>query len=183
MTDDRDPTPDKPREIDPALDGVHWVWRCSNCGDIYRAETAGRCEACGQHLDPRTGLGVVEAHRGTPSFLVSLRNGSIPFGLLLPLLVAAYAIWVLVDGSATFGYSRRHRSSNYIQLVGLTATLWGTLLLLGACTAHVHYFWQRIKSTEPIARIAFVCGLVACFVCLLAFVWQLIHQIFIDNKV
>lgn len=183
MTDDRDQTPVTPPEPDPAADGATLVWRCSNCGDIYRAEIAGSCEGCGQHLHPRTGLGVVEAHRWTPGFFVSLRNGSVPFGLLLPALVAAYAIWVLVDGSATFGLSRLRAGAGTIRLVGLTASLYGTLLLLGACTAHVHYFWRRIRATELAAHIAFNCGLVACFVCLLAFVWQLIQQVFVENRV
>jgi hypothetical protein len=183
MTTKRDPDSSKATQDDASSDGVLWIWRCSNCGTAYPRETAGRCGSCGQHLDPRTGLGVVEAHRETPNLFVSLRNGSIWLGLVLPALGVLYAVWVFVDGWASFGWSARSGgSSGRIRLVGLTATLWALLVLVGALTAHARYFWSRIKPFDGAGRIATVCGFVAGFVCLLAFVAQLIHQIFIENK-
>ncbi len=183
MTNEQDPDSFKATQDDASSDGAPWICRCSNCGAAYPGKRAGRCGSCGQHLDPRTGLGVVEAHRKTPNLLISLRNGSIWLGLVLPALGVLYAVWVLVDGWATFGGSSRlGASSARIRLVGMTATLWALLVLVGALTTHAHYFWSRIKPFDGAARIATVCGFVAGFVCLLAFVAKLIHQVFIENR-
>ncbi len=149
MTTEQDPDSSKRTQDDASSDGAPWISRCSNCGTAYLGKRAGRCGSCGQHLDPRTGLGVVEAHRKTPNLLISLRNGSIWLGLVLPALGVLYAVWVLVDGWATFGGSSRIRpSSGRIRLVGMTATLWALLILVGALTTHAHYFWSRVKPFD-----------------------------------
>lgn len=66
-------------------------------------------------------------------------------GVVAPVLMTAYATWVLADQRATTG-----GPSDSIRLVGRVAVAYGLVWLFAGMFAHFHYFWTgRWRLAAP----------------------------------
>lgn len=77
------------------------------------------------------------------------------WGCVVPLAVAAYAIWVITSGEGTLP-GRYHRR---LVLHGTDATLYGIAWLAGALFTHAHYFWGNTDKLAPFSPVGKVAGL------------------------
>lgn len=76
-------------------------------------------------------------------------------GCIVPILIAAYAVSVLITREGTL-IGRRGR----LTLHGTEATIYGALLLGLACFLHTHFFWGNTDSLAPYSVLGKTLGLV-----------------------
>ncbi len=70
-------------------------------------------------------------------------------GLFIPGVLIAYAIWILVDGSAHIPPFNLRRGQ--IEVTGTTAQIYGLTMLSTGLALHCHSFWGRFKRLWQLA--------------------------------